>query len=344
MNERLSSVYHDPMNARSNQSSCPHGRGRSPSASTRPGHRGLGRVTIALLATLAAAGPLSAQEGGLGIFTGETIFQYGTRVSISHLRESRTKLFRGDDRVANPMNQRLVEHRAILGLSHGVRNDFSVSALIPFVEKSFDSRVAGRKLRMDSFGLGDVAVLAKYRLMKQTWPRGAFTVAVIGGAELPTGRTDFRENGTRLPTSLQPGSGSVNPFASLAATYEEDLWRFDAQLFGKWNTRGARNFDDSDVYSAEIAAAYRFVHEPYPGPSHNFRLGLSYRQYTRARDDGPVLVNSGRSEWILRPALTMHPRPNIDIVIAADVPLHQHLRGTQLGLETRTFVAFGIRF
>ena len=293
----------------------------------------------ALLCTTLASNPM-AQEGGIEVFAAETLFNRGTRVSVGHVYRSRGTLFLGDDEVSDPLDQTLTEHRVVTAIAHGVRRDLTLSALLPLVRRELDSNAGD----VQNSGLGDVALLAKYRAYKRDWKRGAMHVSLIGGLELPTGDTGARGAGARLSPSLQTGAGAWNPFAGVSMNASFNRYRVDAIGFYKLNTEGAQGLEAGDFFSLETDFAYRFLHTKYPGPTASAKLGMQYRHSGKAELDGTTLGNSGSDEWFLRSGLTWHPAPQWDVTLALDVPLHQDFGGQQLGLDYRTFFAVGLRF
>jgi hypothetical protein len=300
----------------------------------------LGPCIALSAAALLAGGTASAQEGGIEVFAAETLFDQGTRVSLSHIYKSKGTLFRGSDSISDPLDQTLAEHRLVAAIDHGLRPDLTVSALLPFVGKELESDAGDLR----SSGPGDVALLAKYRAYKRDWKRGAFHLSAIGGLELPTGRTSESKNGARLPAPLQPGLGAWNPFLGVATNLNLNRLRFDALALYKLNTEGTQDFEKGDFFSFEVDAAYRFLHTKYPGATASAKLGLQWRHEERAKQDGVTLANSGSNEFLLRSGLTWHPAPNMDISLVIDVPLYQDFHGQQLGMDYRTFLAIGLRF
>jgi len=299
----------------------------------------IGRVALTLgIAVLGQTA--SAQEGGIELFAAETIFDHGMRVSVSHIYKRQGTLFDGTDEVDDPQARTFTEHRVVAGIDYGLRADLSLSALLPYVSKELDSNTGS----VDAAGAGDVALLMKYRPYKRDWRRGAFHVAAIGGIELPTGSTTERDGGVRLPPTLQPGLGSWNPFVGASANLDLNRWRFDVHTFYKENTEGAQDFERGDFFSFELDAAYRFLHTKYPGPTASGKLGLQWRTEDKAVLDGVTVANSGLQELRLRPGLSWHPRPSLDVSLSVDLPLYQDYDGRQLGLDYRTFLAIGIRF
>lgn len=298
------------------------------------------RTVLACALVLSLTGLATAQEGGIEVFAAETLFATGTRGSISHIFKRKGKLLQGSDSVPNTLDLRRDEHRIVAAVDHGIRPDLTISALFPFVTKELESNSGD----LSGSGFGDLALLAKYRAYKQDWPRGAFHLSTIGGVEIPTGETDERDGGTRLPPELQAGLGSWNPFIGLSANLNLNRYRFDALALYKLNTEGAQDFEKGDFVSLQADAAYRFYQAKYPGPSASARLGLQWRHEGKSKLAGLTLADSGSEAFLLNAALGWHPAPNIDISLAIDLPLHEDLEGTQLGLDYRTFLALGIRF
>ena len=290
--------------------------------------------------TIAAAGAPSAQEGGIEVFAAETLFDQGTRVSVSHIFRRKGTLFRGSDEVSDPLGQVLDENRTVVSVDHGVRPDLTVSLLLPYVAKDLDSAAGG----VDTSGIGDLSVLAKFRYYKRDWKRSAFHAAVIGGVETPTGETSESQGGVRVAPGLQPGLGSWNPFLALSTNLDLDRLRFDALAFYKVNTEGSRDFEKGDFLALEVDAAYRFLHTKYPGQTASAKVGLQWRHESKSEQAGITIANSGSDELLLRPGLGWHPAPSIDVSVSVDVPLYQNYDGRQLGLDLRVFLAIGIRF
>ena len=299
-----------------------------------------GRHALPLLALLLLAAPVSAQAGGIEVFAAETLFASGTRVSISHIRERKGTLFDGTSELSDPLHRTFTERRLVAAIDHGLLPNLTLSALVPYVHKSLESSAGD----LSGEGFGDVAVLAKWRVHKRDWRRGAFHVSVIGGLELPTGETGARDQGARLPVSLQPGSGSWDPFLALAVNLDLNRLRFDALAFHKLNTEGAQDYEDGDFTAFGVEGAYRFLHTKYPGPTASAKLGLQWRHEGKAVQNGSTVTGTGSDELIVRTGLSWHPAPEWDLSLSVQVPLYQDYEDLQLGFDYRTFLALGIRF
>ena len=298
-----------------------------------------------LLTTLFMGAGLSAQDGGIEVFSGHTIFESGSRISLSHLYSSRGSLFSGSEQLGNPQDSSMEEHRAVLGFNHGVTPELSLSLLLPALQKESGRRPSpGVTESQRNEGLGDAALIGKYRFFSEYWSKSAFHVSAIGGIELPTGSSSERDGAGLLPFSMQLGSGSVDVIGGLALTLSIERFRFDALALYKANQEGSHDFSEGDFFVLGCNFAYRFLHEQYPGPSASAKVGLSWRQEDPDELSGAELDNTGLRELRLRAGLVYHPSPEIDLVALVEVPAYGDYDGEQLALDVRTFFGFGLRF
>jgi hypothetical protein len=285
-----------------------------------------------------------AQDGALELFTAETLFEGGVHVTEKAIYRHFEDLYEGSERVSNPEDQARSEFLFVTGADYGLREDLTLSVLVPVVYTVTEERDATGWSRQHVAGLGDVFLAVKHRFVRELWTRSAFTVAGVLGLELPTGATNVRDDGERIAPARQPGSGSWDPVAALALTLSVDRFRLDALVRYKLNTEGAHDLDNSDVLTAAIRGKYRFLHMRYPGPTAAFELGLRYRYETDAFQDGDKLSDFGGDRLVGRVALTSHPTPGTDLNLSCDLPLYQTYRGTQLGLKLSVALGFGLRF
>ncbi len=297
-----------------------------------------------LAVVISASANVSAQDGGIQLLAGETLFAEGFRTSMSHIYERDDRLYRGSSRIGDPTDRQFEKHRAVFGLDYGLLPELTLSALVPTVHIEQRVRGAGGSQFLRATGLGDIALLGKYRVWKRDWPLSTFNLALIGGLETPTGDTRARDGGMRLGPTLQPGSGSWDPIAAVAATLSINRVRFDASILGKVNTEGSRDYADGDFFGARAVIKYRFLHMQYPGPTAGLSAGVTYRHEGRDEIDGRGVRNTGFDEILIGCGLTCHPSPGWDVSISVQAPFYRDVRGTQLSEGLRTFVAVGIRF
>lgn len=285
-----------------------------------------------------------AQNGGIELFSGETLFEGGTRLSLSSVYQEKKSVYRGSHRIHTGDHRRKEELFLVAGVDYGIHRDVTLTALMPFVEKIIHRHRGRGSQNQYASGYGDLLLTAKYRPLRVLWRQSAFNIAVLLGLELPTGDTTKRERGRSLDPDEQPGSGSFDPLAAVLTTLSINRFRMDTQLRYKWNTKGHRGFDRSDVFIGQIGFKYRFLHKKYPGPSASATVRLRYRYESNARQSGRSVANEGADIYSVVFALGAHPLPELDVGVAADVPFYQRYRGTQFGLDTRLLLNFGYRF
>ena len=159
----------------------------------------------------------------------------------------------------------------------GFYRNFDLAILVPIVTNHFD--MAGIP-KVGGTGLGDAMVLVKYRFYRRDSQRGTTQASVTFGPKVPTGRTNLaNENGTLLPASLQPGSGSTDLVLAANWTYT-----------GLFNLR--RLVADEDFHSLLRSQG---TQQTRLGSEIESRFWLSYRPYesknvTREWFIGPVLT------------------------------------------------------
>ncbi len=296
---------------------------------------------LGFASALALGGSVAvAQEGGIEIFAGETLFESGLRANITQLIKPRGDLFRGSNEVPDPLGRSVDEYRTVVGLDFGYGRDATYSVLLPFVRREFEIG----PIEGDASGFGDVVALGKYRFFREEGRARSINASVIAGIEMPTGETDETFQGVRLGPTVQPGRGAWNPFVAVSGTRGIDRFRFDATAFYKLNTEGSQRYEAGDFWSLTGSVGYRFLHYKYPGPTFGAKLGLQWRHQERASQNGGLVVNSGADELLLLPGLVIHPIPRLDVSIGVRIPIYQHYEGEQLGRDVEFVLTFGSRF
>jgi hypothetical protein len=299
---------------------------------------------LATLFLFLVSSPALAQNGGIELFSAETLFEDGVRLSVSDDYRDRRTLYKGSSRIHSSEHRRSSRHQVIAGADYGIHRDLTLSALIPFTDNQLHRHPGGRGQTAYGSGLGDVFLAAKYRPLRILWFRSAFNIAILGGVELPTGLVNKRERGTTIGGDNQPGSGSIDPVLAVLTTLSINRFRLDTQLRYKWNSKGSRDFDRGDVMISQIAFKYRFLHKKYPGPSASITAALRHRYESNARKDHRSQANFGSDITSIFISLGSHPIPALDVGLAVELPIYQRYRGIQLGIDTRIITRFGVRF
>jgi hypothetical protein len=167
-------------------------------------------------------------------------------------------------------------HEGDFNFTWGFYRNFDLTVLVPIVTTNFQMPGAPKA---GGTGLGDAVVLVKYRFYRRDSARGTTQASFTLGPKIPTGRTNLTSNGTRLPASLQPGSGSTDLFAAANLTYT-----------GLFNVR--RLVADEDFHALVRSKGTQATRL---GNDLESRFWLSYRPY-ESKD--------GAREWFIGPVLT----------------------------------------
>ena len=226
------------------------------------------------LLSLCSATPARAQ--GPAPETAPTLFPGGGLISYNSIFTTRG-LIPGSPGNISETARPTFSHEGDINFTWGFHRNFDLNIVVPVVTNQFEmphARMIG------GTGLGDAKVLVKYRFYRRDSSRGTTQASATFGTKIPTGRTHLTDgNGSLLPASLQPGSGSTDFFLAANWTYT-----------GLFNVR--RLVADEDFHAllrTQGTQATRL------GSDLESRFWLSYRPY-ESKD--------GAREWFIGPELT----------------------------------------
>ena len=229
-------------------------------------------LLLAVFGVPAARGQGPAPETAPPLFPGGGLISYNSIFTTRGLTPESTASIPS---TARPT----FSHEGDFNFTWGFYRNFDLTILVPIVTNRFASANASQPT-VGGTGLGDAMVLVKYRIYRRDSERGTTQASVTFGPKIPTGRTDLTdENGSRLPASLQAGSGSTDFFIAANWTYT-----------GLFNLK--RLVADEDFRSllrTQGTEATRL------GSDLASRFWLSYRPYES---------KNGAREWFLGPVLT----------------------------------------
>lgn len=154
---------------------------------------------------------------------------------------------------------------AAFGAAYGITHELTVSAELPYVRRDHlregeHSHIGGQAVNEvaelgDVTGIGDVSLLAKYRL---THGHGA-GFALIAGLKLPSGSTHQKDPaGERLETEHQPGTGSWDPIVGAAGGTKLGVLQVSASALYQFSGKGAQHTRLGDRAQAGVALSHRF--------------------------------------------------------------------------------------
>lgn len=222
-----------------------------------------------------------------------------------------------------------------------VSPDGTVAVAVPYVEKRLKVTRDGGTSTRSTRGLGDVRVTGKWRFWHEDEPFGVTQAAVFGGLEVPTGSDSERDNlGRLLPISLQPGSGSVDPFVGAAVGRTGRTHSLEGGAQYQVNTEG-EEFELGDTVRYDLTYQYQ-VFPKWPANSQlNLTVELNGKHVEKHELAGQKLENSGGDTIFAAPGLQFLINTLV-IEGSVQLPIVEELNGAQP--ETDVNVLFGLRY
>jgi hypothetical protein len=228
-------------------------------------------------------------------------------------------------------------------LGYGVTSDLALFGVIPYVDKDLKTTISGERRTHSANGLGDISLFGRYTLFKNNFPGGNFRVAPFAGVETPTGDDDESDAFGRKPASVQPGSGSWDPFGGIVATYQVLDFQVDAQVSYKANTE-ANDFEFGDVARLDGSLQYRLWPRELGAGVPGFLYGVleaNLIHQDKNQVGGKNDPNSGGLSLFVLPGLQYVTKRWI-VEAGVQIPVVQDLNGT--ALEKDYIFRAGFRF
>ncbi|HEX5775132.1 MAG TPA: transporter [Caulobacteraceae bacterium] len=247
---------------------------------------------------------------------------------------------------------------AVVGASYGLTDRLTLSAELPYRRheglRAGEHSHGGGGVTNDVVelggvaGVGDVSVMAKYRLLD-----GGVRLALIGGLKLPTGSTDeHNDQGERLETEHQPGSGSWDPIAGAAMATDLGALTLTASGLYQFAGEGAQDTELGDRAQVGVALSRRIGpehHEDAPGDEHGHAsfdlfLELTGEWEGRQRIAGETEPDSGGKAVWLSPGARFNSAGGWSLAAAVGLPVWQDIGLSHPDNDYRLTVALGRAF
>lgn len=230
-------------------------------------------------------------------------------------------------------------------LGYGATSDLALFGVVPYVDRSLDITQGGTRRTRSASGLGDISLFGRYTVFRRDWPGRTLRVASFAGLELPTGDDDETDSFGRLPASVQPGSGSWDPFGGLVLSYQTLDFEVDAQASYRANTK-ANDFEFGDVARLDGALQYRLWPRELGSGVPGFLYGvLEANLIHRDKDQfsGTNDPDSGGLSLFILPGLQYVTKRWI-VETGVQIPVVQDLNGTALEKDTIFRAGFRLNF
>ncbi len=234
--------------------------------------------------------------------------------------------------------------RAVLSvLGYGVNSKLAVFGVLPYLNNELKVRTGGQRVTRRATGFGDLTVFGRYTVHQKDQPGRTFRVAPFFGVKAPSGEDDETDALGRLPSSIQVGSGSWDPFVGVVATHQTLRYQVDSQFSYRANNK-ANNLDAGDVMRLDGSLQYRLRPRELTGGVPGFLYGvieanLIHRDKNRV--GGSTDPNSGGTTLFLTPGVQYITKRWI-VEGAVQIPVSQDLNGT--ALENDFIARASVRF
>ena len=313
--------------------------------------------------------------GGMSVFSPDTLDagHWAAGVRLTYTKPEQ----RSDAELEALAGQHIHAHNtdynlnASLGVAYGVNHHLTISAELPYVRRDnlregehshVDGETINEVVRLGSVsGIGDVNLLAKYRLTDGVGP--GFTL--IGGIKLPTGSTHRHSlDGERLETEHQPGTGSWDPIFGASASLPMGAVQATASALYQFSGKGAQHTRLGDRLQGGIALSHRFGEAPHEhAASHNHHHGDELDEHVdsprsswdafvelagewegRQTIEGEVEAESGGKWAWIAPGVRFNAASGWSASAAVAIPIYQRIRASHPDNRFRLTLALGRAF
>jgi hypothetical protein len=236
-----------------------------------------------------------------------------------------------------------------LSLFYSATENLGVSARLPYIkrenirESELDGGVPEAHTHGDSSGMGDLLLLAQYRMLE----RNDTSVSVLIGVKAPAGETkETDDDGVRFETEFQPGSGSWDYLLGASISKNVGKFGYHANILYNLTTEGSQSTEIGDALSYNAALTYRLGedhaahgHDHHHGPGNNeftWDMSVELNGETRQKNkiSGVSEDNSGGTTIYLAPGIRVSSG-TFGGFISYGIPIVDDQHGIQTEVDSR---------
>jgi len=232
-------------------------------------------------------------------------------------------------------------------LTYGVTEDFEIGGSIGyFIGHDFrgadleeDGEVNTSTTNPD--GLTDLALLAKYRLLKGR----PGNLSIVGGVIIPTGRSSVAlGNGEGLSPTDQPGTGRWGlPIGLAYSRFLTSRLTIDASVLYTYRFQ-KDDFKVGDRLDSGLALAYRLTDSIKTFPQYSLFTELNDVYLFNDRVAGENDPNSGSNTLYITPGFRVRFNEGASLTVAPSFPVVQDLNGDQGKVDFKVAITLTVGF
>jgi hypothetical protein len=258
---------------------------------------------------------------------------------------------------------------AAAGAAYGITDRLTVSVELPYVHRDDlregeHSHVGGQAInevvQLGSVsGVGDASVIAKFKVLDSENSK----FALVGGLKMPTGSTHKLSNeGERLETEHQPGSGSWDPLVGAAFGAKLGAMGLTASALYQFSGKGAQETRLGDRAAAGIALSHQFgpAEHHHDEADHHHKEAEEHHEHGHASWDAFVELtgewegrqkvageiedaSGGKAVW-LSPGARFNSASGFSVAASFGLPIWQDIRPSHPDNDYRLTIAAGKAF
>lgn len=226
-----------------------------------------------------------------------------------------------------------------ISVAYGLSQKLSINTEIGyFINKSQELKINNENILINSSGIGDISVNARYKLMQKVKPFSQLYISA--GTKIPVGAFNEEIDGVTIPISLQPSSGALKfngGIFYLRKSLDRKLGWYSFAIFEISNTinKGYLTYKYGNYLQYSLAGVYSLSKKL----SAIGNIKVEFRDHDK-REQNLKVESSGSKVVYFSPQFQYNFKNSWNIVINADIPIYKYVNGYQL---TNKFAfSFGI--
>ncbi len=227
-----------------------------------------------------------------------------------------------------------------LNAAVGITDDLTVSATLPynFLFNIYSTADGSTINEGDSIGFGDLALVAKYKIIKST--KEQLHASVLAGIKMANGQSNERDQfGYKLSSDHQPGTSSWDPIMGFAISKRfKKEWELDLSALYRISNKSSDDLIIGDVANYNIALSHSLSKLDKGKFNIDAVLELNSRwqekmEYLGIKDEG-----HGGTRVFISPGLRLVYDDKWIASVALGFPIIEDLSGDQANADLQLFV------
>jgi hypothetical protein len=235
----------------------------------------------------------------------------------------------------------LDRQQIVIAGGYGINSKLALFAVVPVGQQKLQSFTESRQ----SSGVGDSRVFARYTLLQRDQLGSTFRIAPFVGVKLPTGENNIVDATGILPAALQTGTGSIDGFGGIVATFANTKWQSDSQISYQLNGSNS-GLQIGDALRIETSLQMRLHDRALGGQNPAYLYAVLESGYTtidKTRINGVAITASGGRSAYIAPAIQLATKRWI-AEISVKVPLWQDVPVTGITPDFQTRIGLRVNY